>query len=140
MSVRVAEDIAWRRVAGETFVIDLRHKMMYGLNEPGGAVWQSIVDGGEPQSMLEELGDTAGLSDADEARPALDHFLSSLAELGLVTGVGTDIKTAVELLAQLECRFIPPQVTWSEEVRAVALSCLLQAGPCSDPGPPQEAV
>ena len=55
MSVRLSEQVAWRDIDGETFVIDLKTRKMYGLNATGGQAWRGLEQGQEVATIAQEL-------------------------------------------------------------------------------------
>jgi len=125
MTVRLAEHVAWREIEGETFVIDLRGRKMYGLNASGGQAWRGLERGQAVPSIVAELVP----DDQSDLQPgvsrAVERFFGELQQLGLVTSDG-----AIELHNEVapEQHFVPPQVVWQEELRSFGFSCALQAG------------
>ncbi|MEQ8719080.1 MAG: hypothetical protein RIE08_15835 [Acidimicrobiales bacterium] len=61
-------------VDGEAIAIDLNSGIYYSLTGATGAVWQSLLDGATPRSLLAEGSDPA----------ALDRFVGALIEEGLL--------------------------------------------------------
>jgi len=108
MGARVAGHVAWREIGGETFVVDLKSKRMFGFNPVGARVWQAVVDGEGPRHA--EQADVAA-------------FLDELSELGLVEGH----EPSSELTASPP-GFVPPRVEWREELRSFGFSCALLEG------------
>jgi hypothetical protein len=80
---RRARDAAWRDVAGEMVVLDVRGRRMRGLNPSGGRVW-ALLDG--ERSVAAIAGLLAAETGADQARVLVDvtGFIARLRELGLV--------------------------------------------------------
>ena len=108
MKLRLAEHIAWREIDGETFVIDLQNKLMYGLNDTGGKVWRALEQGEDPPAGC-----------------AANGFVDEMLELGLLSGEAPQPSGDPQPSDQ---DFVPPQVTWREELRSFAFSCGLLSG------------
>ncbi len=119
---------AWRQIAGETVLLDLEKKKMYGLNPTTGFVWQSLETAADLDGMLAAL--AAGDATPALGRGDLEAFLAELLELGLVhEGDALEDRsedrpkdrpeTATELPEALE----PPCILWREEVEQIAGTC-----------------
>jgi hypothetical protein len=126
MRIEQAEGIAWRRIGSETFVVDLRAKVMYGLNATGGALWQAIVDGEDLDVAIRRLAMADGAQLPEKAvAAAVATFTAELVELGLAQ---IDVRTeraAAQPIEEIE-GFEAPQIMWCEEMVAYAQqnSCL----------------
>ena len=119
--IRRAEDLAWRNVAGETIVVHLSRKRMYGLNAAGGRIWNAL-DQSVTITDLERL----ILSDAGDreiVRSSLTGFLADLAGEGLIEfdGAAPSASDATEGPAA-------PRIEWREEIRKFAGDCQLYPG------------
>jgi hypothetical protein len=128
MEVRLAEHVAWREINGETFIIDLRTKMMYGLNATAGRVWKAIDDERQADDIARDLTVHASGNGSHEwARQAVGSFFHELLELGLVTGEQEEpgVATAQD---PAHAGLAAPQVVWREELRAFGFSCAFQPG------------
>jgi hypothetical protein len=60
MCYQRVKNVAWRRVGGETVIINLGRRRMLAVNEAGGAVWETLVKGtpvspGEAALFLADL-------------------------------------------------------------------------------------
>lgn len=117
MNVRRAGDVAWRRIGRETVVIHLTRRRMFGLNEPGGRLWEALAEPGG----VEEL---AGAADPD---PAVTAFFADLAGEGLVEIEGP-LPAAPELPPRPAEVPPPPRIEWREEVRRFAGGCAVHPG------------
>ena len=102
---RRANHVAWRRIGSETVVLDLKGKRAFGLNEPGGMVWQAIAD--LPDGV-------SGVVATSE--PEAQAFLAELAGLGLVEAMPeeTPASVATPAVALVDS----PKVAWSDEIRS----------------------
>ncbi len=118
--------MAWRRVGGETIVVHLAQKMMYGLNPAGSRVWEALDGPATFEELVRLVPVEAGNGPTAEA--ALTDFLADLAAEGLVT---------VEPgLPEADDRGTPPQgestalpsVAWREEIRRFAGACAFYPG------------
>jgi hypothetical protein len=119
MKVSRAEGLAWRNVDGETVVIHLRRRWIFGLDDAGGELWAALS---EPRS-LEELRSMVG--ESPTVIDAVDRFVADLAGEGLVTSeaelaANGDDAEVVELH--------PPRILWREELRQFAGQCHLVFG------------
>jgi hypothetical protein len=70
---------------GEAVLVNLRTGRYFSLNSDATAVWELIVSGAEPASLLASL---AAARDADPAElaPAIDWLLTELAGESLIAG------------------------------------------------------
>jgi hypothetical protein len=125
MAARVAGHVAWRDIDGETFVIDLKSKRMYGLNPLGGQVWRTLAMGGDPSGFASEV--TPGPVSDEYATAALEGFLAELEELGLIAR-DESTRPASNVEPRPDTGFVPPQVVWQEELRAFGFSCAFLEG------------
>ncbi len=121
---RRAPRAAWRTIAGETILLDLEAKRMYGLNPTAAFVWQALEAITETDGMLQALG-------ADGADPPfgggeLEAFLGEMLDLGLIQEAEPENRApvAVEPPETLEA----PAIAWRETVEQVAASCAFFPG------------
>ncbi len=122
MQITRASGLAWRTVGGETIVIHLANKMMYGLNKPGGRIWEAIGDSTTFENLVRLLPREAGTEDI--MRRSLESFLAGLAREGLIV-------TDAEFQQDVEEPVGPadPRITWREEIRRFAgASCAKYPG------------
>lgn len=116
--LRRAAHTAWRRLGTEVVVIDLRGNVMYGLDDAGGRVWES-------------LGEEGAVSPAREGpqAAAVERFLGELARLGLVEGAAG----AETSLPPPPGPSPSPRILWQEAVQRFGGNCGLRPGqgtPC----------
>lgn len=80
---RPSRDAAWKDIAGETVVLDVRHGIVRGLNATGGRVW-ALIDG--RRSAAEIAGLIAEATGAPPDRVLADvlTFLERLEGLGVI--------------------------------------------------------
>ncbi len=119
MRVQRNPELAWREVGGETIVIHLGRKMMYGLNPAGGRLWAALEGG----ATLEELESAvpAEVGTEEATRAAVRAFLADLTVEDLIVAE-----------PPLEHDEVPdhgaklphaPMIAWREEVRRFAGAC-----------------
>jgi hypothetical protein len=110
MTIRRAEDVAWRRIDRETVVVHLSRHWMFALNESGGSLWEALAAPLEGDRLTRLLSD-----------PVATAFLADLAAEGLVESDGP-----------LPAALAPPpngddpaapRIEWREEVRRFAGQC-----------------
>jgi hypothetical protein len=102
MGYRRSTHVAWRRVGGQTVVINLRTSSVLGLNESGGSLWEGL---GEPGAPPLEPGDRA-----------TEEFLEQLRDEGIVesvTSVGGEGRACP----------VPPAVEWRDQLQVFAAAC-----------------
>ena len=118
MTVQLAGHVAWRELAGETFVVDLKQRRMYGLNRAGSEVWKAICEERDP-----------GNGQSGAGVGVVRRFLGELFELGLVNVSGSETKTAGEegTVPEVDESSVP-RVVWREDLHAFAASCGLPPG------------
>jgi hypothetical protein len=134
MDVRLADHVAWREIDGETFVIDLKNRTMYGLNASGGRAWRGLEHGQPVTAIVHELLPPGSSECSAGVSQAVESFFGELQQLGLVTS--EDALRPGQESAPVN-GFVPPQVVWHEELRSFGFSCALQAGqsPACTAGP-----
>ena len=108
MQLKRAEGLAWRKLGDEAVVIDLKRRMMYGLNAAAFELWEA----------LEEGLDIRKTSESREVSAFIDDLLAEgLASGGQVSGTEKASESAGG-----------PRLLWKEEVRQFAGGCGFQAG------------
>jgi hypothetical protein len=128
MQYRRAKNVAWRRIGGQTVVLNLDRQRMLALNESGAAAWDALDSGGEGPSAEAAA---AGAAAAGAAGPAegegLVEFLADLLEEGVVEraeGVPMELVAA----AAGRATGAPPAVVWREELHRFGGSCAMLPG------------
>lgn len=102
MGYRRTAHVAWRRVGGQTIVINLRTSTVLGLNEAGGAAWEAL--GATPGSALRPGDQTA------------EEFFHQLEADGVVE--------TVEGRESLPFAFASsPTVDWRDSLQVFAAGC-----------------
>ncbi len=109
--LKKAEHTAWRKLAGETVVLDLQEHRMFGFNEAAAALWSALIEHPVPRH---------------DQGPETADFLDRLSELGLVqihepvTEPGSE--TADFHLSEI------PQILWQEKLEQAAATCAFLPG------------
>ena len=119
MRYRRARQTAWRQIAGETVLLDLEAKRMYGLNPTAAFVWQTLESMGDAHRMARAV--VAGQAPEVDFAGQIEAFLSELLDLGLVEAAEPEEPkpVAIEPPAELET----PKILWQETVEQIAASC-----------------
>jgi hypothetical protein len=120
MRYRKTKNVAWRRIGGQTVVLNLDRQRMLAFNEGGTAVWDALVSGAEgPAADATPIG-PGGPPDAG----GLDEFFADLEQEGVVERVAG---VPVELVVDAACRAsgTRPAVVWREELHRFGGSCAM---------------
>lgn len=120
---------AWRRLGDEVVVIDLDASMVYGLDDRGGRVWESIGDGCDVASLAAVL---VGECKNGDGLGAVARFLAELAEAGLVSFEMALVKDGARPAAPASAQ-ASPRILWRERVQRFGGTCGLrpaQGTPC----------
>ncbi len=120
---RRAEHTASRAIAGETILLDLRRKVMYGLNETAAFLWQALATGED----LDRLGRLTADSEGSIDVSVLESFCEELSALGLVRPAEPgEPSSSVDVSPP--GTLSPPRILWQEEVRQIAATCAFLPG------------
>jgi len=123
MRVERSDRVAWRSVDGETIVIHLGRRRLFGLDHLGGLVWQAL----ETAKSLEELGTLvsgAHHERGDHAPSTIDIFAfvsDLLAEDLILCTEATPVSTVAPSSRG-------PKIEWREEIQQFAGQCHLVYG------------
>jgi hypothetical protein len=110
MTIRRAEDVAWRRIDRETVVVHLTRHWMYALNESGGKLWETLAEPVDGEQLEQILSDSAATV-----------FLADLAAEGLIESDFPLPASSAPLSAANHRE--SPRIEWREEVRRFAGGC-----------------
>jgi hypothetical protein len=85
MKIKIRKDLAYRRVAGEVFIVDAARSELHELNGPAALIWEGLASGKTEKALVSAM--TAEF-EADEktVRADMDGFIGELLESGLVEG------------------------------------------------------
>jgi hypothetical protein len=131
MEIQRAAHTAWRRLGDEVVVIDLGTSMVYGLDDRGGRVWESIGEGCGMASLAEALAEEAARGDALHA---VARFLAELADAGLLAARPSGAAFDGETRAGTSTDPRAPRILWREKVQRFGGTCGLrpsQGTPCN---------
>jgi len=115
MMIRRTDDVAWRRIEGETVVVHLARHRMYALNDAGGRLWEEMEAPLVDDRLAELLKD-----------PASAAFLADLSAEALIESDRPLPPPPAP--AANENNLAAPRIEWREEVRRFAGDCLFVPG------------
>ena len=83
MNLKIKKDLAYRRIAGEVFIVDAAKAEMHELNGPAAIIWEGIASGKTEKRLIAEM---IGEFEVDEKTAGADlkSFLGEMLEAGLV--------------------------------------------------------
>ena len=123
MQYRRAKNVAWRRIGGETVIVNLDRRRMLALNESGATVWDALAaDADRAATGSLTIG---AVEPPDET--GLDRFLADLEKEGILERADG---VPMALLAAAPARMgeAPPAVVWREELHRFGGSCGMLPG------------
>jgi hypothetical protein len=83
MAVKIKKDLAYRRIAGELFIVDSAKSEMHELNGPAALIWEGLAAGKTEKSLVSAI--TAEFEvDEKTAGEDLEVFLEIMRKAGLV--------------------------------------------------------
>ncbi len=84
MNLKIRKDLAYRRIAGEVFIVDAAKSELHELNGPAALIWEGLAVGKAEKAMLSAL--TAEYEvDEKTARTDLENFIRELLKAGLLS-------------------------------------------------------
>lgn len=84
MKYKVKKDLAFRRIAGELFVVDAAACRLHELNGPAALVWEGLAAGKTESGIVSAI--TAEFDiDEETAREDAKAFILELSAAGLVS-------------------------------------------------------
>ncbi|HBB66902.1 MAG: hypothetical protein A2X28_04775 [Elusimicrobia bacterium GWA2_56_46] len=83
MAPKIRENLAFRRVAGELFIVDAAASRLHELNGPAALIWEGLAAGKSEPRIISELLAEFEVSEK-EARSDLREFLGELSKSGLI--------------------------------------------------------
>jgi hypothetical protein len=75
--------VAWRRVDGETILLDTAASTYLGVNRTGSALWPALVEGTTRGQLIKRLCERFEVTE-NEASDDVDTFLGTCRERGLL--------------------------------------------------------
>ncbi|HAT72593.1 MAG TPA: hypothetical protein DCS63_07240 [Elusimicrobia bacterium] len=85
MSVKIRKDLAFRRVAGEMFIVDSAKARLHELNGPAALIWEGLSKGRSEATIVPAIVEEFEV-DAKTALADVRSFISELVTAGLVEG------------------------------------------------------
>ena len=79
------DGLSWREIDGETVILDLQSSTYFRANRTGTVLLQALTEECSRDRLVEALTSTYRLA-PDQAAQDVDHFLSELAERGMLAG------------------------------------------------------
>jgi hypothetical protein len=76
--------VEWRLVEGEVMALDVQRREYFAVNDSGATLWSLLAEGTTERRLVDALVDRYEISTVSAAE-AVDGFLSSLDERGLIT-------------------------------------------------------
>ena len=120
--IRRVPDLAWRKVGGETIIIHLARKTMYGLDPAGGRIWEALEEPASLEDLRRRVPAEAGREAATDA--ALLAFLAELEAEGLISVDGMPERRQEDPGQAASS----PSIAWREEIRRFAGACAFYPG------------
>jgi hypothetical protein len=81
--IRPPDEVAWREVADEVIILDLRTSMYWTLNGSASVLWMALAEGATLEELAQRLAEEFDL-EPDVAAHDSALFLTSCQEQGLV--------------------------------------------------------
>lgn len=120
---------AFRRLGDQTVVIDLQGRVVYGLNESAGVIWDAVARPGDAAEVAEVF---ESAEEATRVEQAVARFLETLRSLGLVRPA-ENVPPPSSRPDHHTTPFAQPEVLWHEPLTSFAQSCAMYGGsgePC----------
>jgi len=83
MNLKIQKDLAYRRIAGEVFIVDAAKAEMHELNGAAALIWEGLAAGRNEERIVASIVDEFEV-DAKTARADLDSFTGELLKAGLL--------------------------------------------------------
>ena len=83
MKFKTRKDLAWRRIAGEIFIVDAAGSRMHELNGAAALVWEGLAAGRNEAAIASALAEEYDVAAPAAAADAAE-FLSELLAAGLI--------------------------------------------------------
>lgn len=86
MNLKIRKDLAYRRIAGDVFIVDAAKAEMHELNGTAALIWEGLAAGKTEKAMVSAITDEFEV-DEKIARADLEVFVEEMLKAGLVCGV-----------------------------------------------------
>lgn len=84
MNIKIKKDLAYRRIAGEMFIVDASRAELHEFNGPAALIWEGLAAGKNNNALVSAL--TAEFEVEEKtARADLDSFIARLLKAGLLS-------------------------------------------------------
>lgn len=83
MNVKIRKDLAYRRIAGEVFIVDAAKAEMHELNGAAALIWEGLAAGKTEKALVSAITDEFEV-DERTARADLEAFIDEMLKAGLV--------------------------------------------------------
>ncbi|MDO8806175.1 MAG: PqqD family protein [Elusimicrobiota bacterium] len=83
MKTNIKKDLAYRRIAGEMFIVDASRAELHELNSPAALIWEGLASGKKESALVSAI--TAEFEvDEETARADMNSFIAELLKAGLL--------------------------------------------------------
>ena len=86
MSVKIKKELAFRRIAGEVFIVDAAKAEMHELNGTAALIWEGLVSGKNEKAIVSALISEFEIEEKT-ARADFADFVEELEKAGLLASV-----------------------------------------------------
>ena len=83
MKSKIKKDLAYRRIAGEVFIVDAAKAEMHELNGTAALIWEGLAAGKTEKAIVAAIMSEFEIEEKT-ARADLENFLKELGETGLL--------------------------------------------------------
>lgn len=83
MTPKIKSDLAYRRIAGEVFIVDAARAEMHELNGPAALIWEGLAAGKTEKAIVSAIAAEFEIEEKT-ARADLDSFVNELKKTGLL--------------------------------------------------------
>lgn len=84
MTLKIKKDLAYRRIAGEVFIVDAARAEMHELNGSAALIWEGLAAGKTEKTIVTAITEEFEV-DEKIARADLEAFLEGMLKAGLVS-------------------------------------------------------
>ena len=83
MNGKIKKDLAYRRIAGEVFIVDAAKAEMHELNGPAALIWEGLAAGKTEKTIVSAIISEFEIEEKT-ARADLENFVKELGKTGLL--------------------------------------------------------
>lgn len=83
MKTKVKKGLAFRRIAGELFIVDSQRAELHELNGPAGLIWEGLAAGKDEARIAASVTAEFDVTEK-QARSDMADFLKELSKAGLL--------------------------------------------------------